>query len=411
MKFKSSSNHHQANSLHFERLEHRDLMAADVLDDSPVLDRTPAAVKIYTVLPLGETNSGGLGAAKKQPSKEFSYYVTGNAADAAVNATSSGLALMGGGTDVDEVFRWLGGKANGGDFIVLRASGNDAYDPYIDELVPSLDSVATLVVSSVAGANDPFVAQKIREAEAIFIAGGDQANYINFWSNTALESAIYESIARGAPLGGTSAGLAVLSEFDFGAVNGSITSSEALANPYDPAVALDSGFVNETDFVATHGESSVLRYLDNLITDSHFQQRDRFGRLVTFVARIDQDGAPNDPLPLGIGVNEQTALLIEENGLAQVVGNPYVISKKSPVSGQLRNVYLLSATANSVETVAPGQPLTYVDVSVVRADYDPSTGIGDTFNFNTWVGSGTTSYTISSTSGVLSSTQASGSVY
>lgn len=386
-------------------------MAAEVVSETPVLDRTPAAVKIYTVLPLGETNSGGLGAAKKQPSKDYSYYVTGNAADATVNATSSGLALMGGGTDVDEVFRWLGGKANGGDFVVLRASGNDAYDPYIDALVPALDSVATLIVPSVAGANDPFVAQQVREAEAIFIAGGDQSDYINFWKNTALESAIYQSIARGAPIGGTSAGLAVLSEFDFSAVNGSVTSSEALADPYNPAVVLDSGFVNETDFVAAQGMPSALRYLDNVITDSHFQQRDRFGRLVTFVARIDQDGSPTDPAPHGIGVNEQTALLIDDNGLAQVVGNPYVISKKNPVSSQLRNVYLLSASSNSIGTVIAGQPLTYANVAVVRADYDPTTNVGDTFNFNTWVGGGTTSYTIASTVGVLSSTQSSGSVY
>jgi hypothetical protein len=35
--------------------------------------------------------------------------------------------MMGGGSDLDEAFRWLCRKGNGGDFLVLRANGNDDY--------------------------------------------------------------------------------------------------------------------------------------------------------------------------------------------------------------------------------------------------------------------------------------------
>jgi cyanophycinase-like exopeptidase len=37
---------------------------------------------------------------------------------------------------------------------------------------------------------DPAVAEIIRKAEVVFVAGGDQANYIRGWKNTAVEEAI-----------------------------------------------------------------------------------------------------------------------------------------------------------------------------------------------------------------------------
>lgn len=384
--------------LGLEQLEARQLLTANLglanapIYDSPALHRSNADV--FQTLSAGELNAGGKGstAAKPPTTNNYAYTVVGNAADVAVTLplSSNGLALVGGGTDVDEVFRWMGAKATGGDFVVLRATGTGAYNSYIDALVPALDSVATLVISTVIGANDPFVAQKIREAEAIFIAGGDQADYINLWKNSAVESAIYYALARHVPIGGTSAGLAVLSEFDFSAQMGTITSTEALANPYDSRVILDDEFINSADAV----QQSVLRHLDNLVTDSHFQQRDRMGRLVTFMARIDQDGSASDPAPRGIGINEQTALLIEENGMARVVGNAY--SRKLSEALQQRAVYLLSATATTTKNVTSGQPLTYTNVAVVKADYNPKTGVGDTFDLATWSsGVGIASYDLS----------------
>ena len=90
---------------------------------------------------------------------------------------------MGGGKDLDEAFRWLCDRAEGGDFLVLRATGDDDYNPYIQKLC-RLNSVATLLIPSRAAAADPFVAQRISEASALFIAGGDQANYIKLTGHT-----------------------------------------------------------------------------------------------------------------------------------------------------------------------------------------------------------------------------------
>jgi len=79
------------------------------------------------------------------------------------------------------------------------------------------------------------------KAEALFIAGGDQAGNIRLWKDTPLQAAIVELIQHTVPIGGTSAGLAVLGEVDFAALNGSIESTEALADPYQRQLTLDRG--------------------------------------------------------------------------------------------------------------------------------------------------------------------------
>src|SRR5512139_1738594 len=107
---------------------------------------------------------------------KYEYYVTGNPENV-VTKTSGGLLLMGGSTDVDDGFLWMIDKSGGGDFVVLRATGTDAYDPWIYNDLGGVDSAATIIIQNRAAASDPFVLDQIRNAEALFIAGGDQANY------------------------------------------------------------------------------------------------------------------------------------------------------------------------------------------------------------------------------------------
>jgi cyanophycinase len=103
----------------------------------------------------------------------------GNQADSTGTA-SAGTAMMGGGKDLDETFRWLCTKANGGDFLMLRARGDDDYNAYVNDMC-KLNSVATLIIPDTAAAQDPAVADIIRHAEAVFIAGDNQARYVEFW--------------------------------------------------------------------------------------------------------------------------------------------------------------------------------------------------------------------------------------
>src|ERR1700758_1907226 len=176
--------------------------------------------------------------------KGYSYFRVGSPNDI-TSSTTPGTVLMGGGTDVDAAFQWMCQRSGGGDFLVIRATGTDAYNPYIQQLCPGANSVATLIIPNRTAASDPFVASTIQSAEALFIAGGNQADYINFWKGTPVESTLNALIARGVPMGGTSAGMNVLSEFIYSALGSQgVTSSEALANPFNKYITLDRDFVN-----------------------------------------------------------------------------------------------------------------------------------------------------------------------
>lgn len=287
--------------------------------------------------------------------------------------------LMGGGTDVDAAFAWMIGRSAGGDFLVIRATGTDAYNPYILGLGPA-DSVETLVLKSRRAATDAFVLDRIRAAEAIFFAGGDQADYVARIKGTPIEDEVHAAIARGVPVGGTSAGLAILGEFLFTAGRGTITSTEALADPYGKRVALDRDFL-------------VLPRMANVITDSHFAERDRMGRFLTFLARLTQDGWT--PLARGLAVDSETAVLVDAAGAATVVANP---GDATPYA-----YFVQPATAPQV--VTPKTPLTFTGVGVYRVSP------GATFNLNTWQGTGGLAYSVSATAGVVTSSRPGGEIY
>jgi len=116
-----------------------------------------------TLLACASALPGSALAAKK------TYFRVGNAADAAA-ATTAGTVLMGGSTDVDAAFEWLCDRATGGDFLVVRATGTDAYNPYVQALCPGFNSVATLIISSAKAANVPAVRETIANAEVVWIA-------------------------------------------------------------------------------------------------------------------------------------------------------------------------------------------------------------------------------------------------
>jgi hypothetical protein len=65
--------------------------------------------------------------------QSWNYFILGNPADV-VTPTSGLLVLQGGGTDVDENFVRMGQRSGGGDFVVIRAFGTDAYNQYIFDL-------------------------------------------------------------------------------------------------------------------------------------------------------------------------------------------------------------------------------------------------------------------------------------
>jgi cyanophycinase len=300
----------------------------------------------------------------------YQYFRRGNDQDVTTK-TQPGFALMGGGTDLDEAFRWMCERSGGGDFVIIRATGDDAYNPYIQKLC-KLNSVATIVIPNKEAAQDPKVADYIHHAEALFISGGDQSNYIKYWQGTPVQEEVNALIKRGVPVGGTSAGLAVMGQFIFSAMNDTAYSKDTLTNPFDNRVTIAADFLK-------------IPHLEDLITDTHFAKRDRQGRFIVFMARILQDGMAKDIR--GIGIDERSAGLMDPDGTMHIVGTG-------------KGAYFYHPTHSPEQCVA-GKPLTFENISVQKVT------TGEQFNVANWIGEGT-SYSLSAANGVLTATSAGG---
>lgn len=316
-------------------------------------------------------------AAPAVSAESLQRYLTGNAAD--VSTPTRGLwVLQGGGDDIDLNYVRMGEYGGGGDFVVLRASGEDEYNDHVFALC-RCDSVETIVFSNREAAFDPGVARTIRNAEALFIAGGDQSNYVRYWKGTPVEDAIHHVASKPAPIGGTSAGMAILGGFVYAAFGESLASAVALTDPYAADVTLDRNFL-------------ALPGLGGILMDQHLQERDRIGRTVSLLARLMQDGW--DAGPRAIAADRETALHVDPaTGMTEVYATP---DHPTPY------IYFLSLS-RPPDRCESGRPLTIRDVDVYRI------GPGGSFDLGAWRGSGGIGYRLTVEAGALRSSR--GSIY
>ncbi len=301
---------------------------------------------------------------------KITRYLSGNSADVQPILAGPVLNLGGGGTDVDPAIQWMIDKARGCtncatkvDVVVLRASGSNGYNAPILAM-NGVDSVESIVITRRSDATNAALSTTIRNAEVIFFAGGDQCNYVSYFKGTPVETSVEFVYAKGGAVGGTSAGLAIQGEYVYDGCRASAISSDALANPFHSSITFTYDFFNWND-------------MQTVITDSHFQQRDRMGRLMAFLARQIRDG--KSATAWGIGLNEVTSVVVDQNGLATVMG-----------SG---NAYFVFAD-HAPEVCEAGQPLTFSNYKIWKVTP------GQTFNLRTRPTNGF--YSISVNNGVLS---------
>ena len=268
--------------------------------------------------------------AQKLESTSVSLGIVGNPINVTTK-TSAGVALVGGGGNVNSAFKWMIAKSGGGDAVVITASGTVDYNKEIYEL-GGLNSVQTLNITSREMADNDTVANIIRNAEMLFIGGGDQSRYMNFWRGTKTQAAInYLLNVKKIPVGGTSAGCAILGGIYYSGEEGSVVSEKVLNNPYIKGITLYNNDLLHAP------------YLQNVITDMHYLTRSRQGRHVTFLARIIKDWGL---FANGIAADERTAVCIDEDGNAKVFG----VSK----------AYFLATDAGKApERIESGSPLVW----------------------------------------------------
>ena len=143
--------------------------------------------------------------------------------------------------------------------------------------------------TSRAEADDPAYARALDGADGVFMTGGNQLKLSAVVSGTRFGTALQEAHLAGVTIGGTSAGASALSAHmvAFGS-GGSI--------PKQRMSQLAAG----------------LGLLPGCVIDQHFEQRNRYGRLLSLVAQ--------SPSLLGIGVDEDTAAIVHDLRWLSVAG-------------------------------------------------------------------------------------------
>jgi hypothetical protein len=217
--------------------------------------------------------SGGV-AKERTPTPGYTEYDIGDASAPTSGTVQPGLMLVGGGDWPHDAVRWMSERMGHGHLVILRASGTDDLQQDFLKEIGGAVSVQTLVFHSREAASDPRVLEIVRKADGIFFGGGDQSNYVRYFKGTPLNALLDEHVRSGRPMGGTSAGLAILGAYSYGAMDGgSLVSKDALKNPLGTGVTLVRDFLH-------------MPLLGNVITDSHFAIRERWGRLLVFVGRL-----------------------------------------------------------------------------------------------------------------------------
>lgn len=308
-------------------------------------------------------------------------YSKGNASDVTVT-TQPILCLAGGASDDLWVDGWkhLLNASGGGDVVIIRPdSGRGTYESWIfddsgNHGLPKVDSVTTIPLVKSADALSPEAATAVRNAELIFFDGGDQSIYLAMIEGAPLETALdYALHVRRVPMGGTSAGMALLGGIDFTAKynpskkSSLVTSELAMKDPTAQYVDLDR-------------QTLVPPFMEHVITDTHFSQRNRQGRLVSFMARAvyNNYGDVNPFNIKGIGADEGTAFCYNTiTGLGKVYGT--------------NSVHFAIGNAN-IERITAGFSLNWLwQRQAVKVYSIPaSANVSTSFDLSTWSGIGGT---------------------
>src|SRR2546428_3194403 len=159
-------------------------------------------------------------------------------------------------------------------------------------------------------ANDPLTIEALKDVTGIFMTGGNQLRLSSVIGGTKLGAAVLDAHGRGVVVAGTSAGASAVATHMMAFGSSGATPKHRMANV-----------------------SVGLGLLVNVVVDQHFEQRTRLGRLLAVVAQ--------SPSLIGLGLDEDTAAIIDANDVLEVIGRgsvtivdgPDVITDAFPTTG------------------------------------------------------------------------------
>lgn len=207
---------------------------------------------------------------------------------------------------------WANGDVTGDGLITIGVLSYSVQDDWLPQYLISLgaDDAKNIFIPDACAADDPRLAEQFRDLDAIFLKGGDQGKYYDWWNDRLAERLIRDVVERGGGIGGTSAGAMALAEF---ALAGSrdLTSRDVLTDACAEKLndASDGGSSIHNDFLGA---------VPNTLIDTHVTQRGRLGRMIGAWAKAREDFGRNDLV--AIGLDQRTGLVIR-GGRAVVIGN------------------------------------------------------------------------------------------
>jgi cyanophycinase len=199
------------------------------------------------------------------------------------------------------------------------------------------ERVASIDFDTRRDAEEPGRLARLEQASGVFFTGGNQLRLTTLIGGTPIAKTVRALNARGAPVAGTSAGAAFISEH-------MIAFGDEGATPVAGSVRLAPG----------------LGLTNRFIIDQHFRQRDRLGRLLTALAY--------NPFAVGLGLDEDTAAFIDPDNNVHVEG-----------SGGITVVDASGVQFSSMAEIDEGQPVCLLGIQLHLLTR------GATFNLHTRV--------------------------
>jgi len=249
----------------------------------------------------------------------------------ATDSRAGYLVLIGGHEDTDgrcEVLLRLVrlARADSGELVICTAATEEQettarrYRDVFRRL--GVQELSILRLKDRTDADDTSNRKMLERAACLFFTGGDQLRITSLLGGTALERLMHQQFKKGLVIAGTSAGASVMS--DTMMVGGAGDDS-----PRRGMAAISPGF----------------GFVKGVIVDQHFDQRGRIGRLLAVLAQ--------NPMTLGIGIDEDTGLIVDRKGQCSIMGSQTVTIVDSRQSQH-----------SNVSEQQPREPLAFTGVTV-----------------------------------------------
>ena len=306
-------------------------------------------------------------------------------------AKAGALVIAGGGLgrETEDVWRAFVANAKGeGDIVIVpSASGSPASSAsgvqetlFAYGVAADRVSIARLAVRDdrstpetnearwARNYDDPDTVEQLRSAAAIWFTGGDQSRTTEVLLKSGAETPALQAIrsahTAGAPIGGTSAGAAIM--------------SRQMMLQGDSLSALTGSAEGEPLEIGPG-----LGFFEHGFVDQHFGERARLGRLVAALAK---EADPNRRI--GFGVDEDTALIVGSDGTATVGGSGYVAILDAR-QARFRSIHgdRLRATGLTLHLIAAGDQVDLETLAMTPASWKSAT-VGNEYFENALPGGG-----------------------